>query len=64
LERLRVEPDGNGWLVIKRPGAESEYHDIPSAEIPRIVERFLSIGEDPEKFKAFLRTWEGKTLTA
>jgi len=51
--RLRVEPDC-AWLVAKRPGAEAEYHDIPSAEIPRIVERFLSIGEDPEKFNAFL----------
>jgi hypothetical protein len=52
--RLRVEPDGNGWLVIKRPDTESEYHDIPSAKIAGVVERFVAIGDDPEKFSAFL----------
>jgi hypothetical protein len=52
--RLRVEPDGNGWLVIKRPDTESEYHDIPSPKIAGVVERFVAIGDDPEKFSAFL----------
>jgi hypothetical protein len=43
-----------GWLVIKRPDTESEYHDIPSAKIAGVVERFVAIGDDPEKFSAFL----------
>jgi hypothetical protein len=55
--RLRVEPDGNGWLVIKRPGVESQYIDIPSAEIPGVVERFIAIGEDVDRFKAFVQSW-------
>jgi hypothetical protein len=28
--------------------------NVAESEIPGIVERFLAIGEDPEKFKAFL----------
>jgi len=51
--RLGVELDGNGWLI-KRPEAETEYHDIPSAEIPHVVERFEAIGEDVERFKVFV----------
>jgi hypothetical protein len=39
---------------VKRPGAESEYHDIPQGEDAGIVEQFLAIGEVPEKFKAFV----------
>jgi hypothetical protein len=39
---------------VKRPGAESEYHDIPQGEVAGIAEQFQAIGEDPEKFKAFL----------
>jgi hypothetical protein len=54
LERLRVEPDGNGWLVIKRPGAEAEYHDIAQGEVAGVVERFLAIGADVDRFKAFV----------
>jgi hypothetical protein len=53
-ETINIMPDGNGWLVITRPDAESQYIDIPSAEIAGVVERFLAIGEAPEKFKAFL----------
>ena len=50
--RLRVEPDC-AWLVAKRPGAEAEYTDIAQREVAGVVERFLAIREDPEKFKAF-----------
>jgi hypothetical protein len=51
--RLRVEPD-SAWLTIKRPGAESEYYDIPQGEVAGIVEQFLAIGEDVDRFKAFV----------
>jgi hypothetical protein len=37
-----------------RPGEEPKYTDIPSTEILNISERFLAIGEDVEKFKAFI----------
>jgi hypothetical protein len=39
---------------VKRPGAESEYHDIPQGEVAGIVEQFLAVADDPEKFNAFL----------
>jgi len=50
---LRVEPDC-AWLVIKKPGLEGSYRDIAQSEVACVLERFLAIGEDPEKFKAFL----------
>ena len=51
--RLRVDP-GAAWLTIKRPGCEREYRDIPDAEVAATVDQFLAIGEDPEKFEAFV----------
>jgi hypothetical protein len=42
------------WLAVKRPGAESEYHDIPQGEVAAILEQFLAIADDPQNFNAFL----------
>jgi hypothetical protein len=50
---LRVEPDV-AWLTIKRSGEERQYRDIAQGEVAQVVEQFEAIGEDPEKFKAFL----------
>ena len=51
--RLCVEPDV-AWLTIKRSGEERQYRDIAQGEVAQVVEQFEAIGEDPEKFKAFL----------
>ncbi len=59
--RLRVEPDC-AWLTIKRPGAEAHYVDIPDAEITDVVDRFLAIGDSPEKFEAFVNAAESVIL--
>jgi hypothetical protein len=40
--------------VIKQPGLEAEYVDIPEAEIADVVDQFLAIGADVEKFRAFM----------
>jgi hypothetical protein len=53
--KLRVDP-GAAWLTIKRPGCERDYRDIPEAEVAATVEQFLAIGEDPDKFRAFVDT--------
>jgi hypothetical protein len=53
--RLRVDP-GASWLTIKRPGRERDYRDIPEGQTAATVEQFLAIGEDPQKFKAFIGT--------
>jgi hypothetical protein len=42
------------WLTIKRSGEERQYRDIAQGEVAQVVEQFEAIGEDPEKFKAFL----------
>jgi hypothetical protein len=57
--RLRVEPDG-AWLTIKRPGMEAEYLDIPEPDVAAALAGFEAIGEDPEKFKAFVSAAERK----
>jgi len=54
--RLRVDP-GAAWLTIKRPGCERDYRDIPDAEVAAVVDQFRAIGEDPEKFKAFVNAF-------
>jgi hypothetical protein len=50
---LRVEP-GEAWLTIKRPGEERQYRDIADADVPALVAEFEAIGEDLEKFRAFV----------
>ena len=59
--RLRVEPDC-AWLTIKQPGAEPEYHDIPQGEVAGVVEQFEAIGEDVDRFKAFVCVAESVSL--
>jgi hypothetical protein len=51
--RLRIEPDG-AWLVIKRPGLEASYVEIEDRDVPALVAELEAIGDDPEKFSAFL----------
>ncbi len=51
--QLRIEPDV-AWLTIKRPGEERQYRDIAQSEVAGVVEQFEAIGDDPEKFKAFV----------
>ena len=51
--RLRVTPGGS-WVVIKGPGTESRYFDIPGDQVGAVVAEFQAIGEDPDKFAAFV----------
>jgi hypothetical protein len=57
--RLRVDP-GVAWLTWKRPGCERQYRDIPEAEVAATVEQFQAIGEDAERFKAFVSAAEAR----
>jgi hypothetical protein len=41
-----------------------QYRDVPQAEVAGVVEQFLAIGEDPEKFKAFVNTIEAQIAIA
>jgi hypothetical protein len=56
---LLVHPDA-AWLTIKRPGCERDYRDIPDAEVAATVEQFQAIGEDVEKFKAFVSSAQAR----
>lgn len=51
--RLRVNPD-NAWVVIRSPGREPFYRDIEEGEVAGVLAKFLAIGKDPERFKAFV----------
>ena len=50
---MLVHPDET-WLTIKRPGCERDYRDIPDGDVAATGEQFQAIGEDVEKFKAFV----------
>jgi hypothetical protein len=50
--RLRVNVD-ESWIIIRRPGAEPCYRDIPQDQVAAVLAEFQAIGEDPAKFKAF-----------
>jgi hypothetical protein len=41
-----------------------QYRDVPQAEVAGVVEQFVAIGEDPEKFKAFVNTIEAQIAIA
>jgi hypothetical protein len=57
--KLRVDP-GAAWLTIKRPGCEHAYRDIPDAGVAAVVEQFQAIGEDVDRFQAFLSAAEAQ----
>jgi len=47
-------------MTIKRPGCERRYYDIPEAEVAAVVDQFQAIGEDVDRFKAFLSAAEAR----
>lgn len=51
--KLRVDPD-QSWMVIKRPGQETQYRDIPHDDVASVVQEFKAIGDDVERFNAFV----------
>jgi hypothetical protein len=57
--QLRVDP-GAAWLTIKRPGCERAYRDIPDPEVAAVVDQFQAIGEDVDRFKAFVNAAEAR----
>jgi hypothetical protein len=61
--RLRVNPD-ESWIIIRRPGAEPFYADIPQDQVAAVLAELEAIGEDPEKFKAFVSTIEAQFAAA
>jgi len=50
--RLRVNPDSS-WLVIRVPGSE-RHREIPQDQVAAVPTEFQGIGEDAEKFAAFV----------
>ena len=61
--KLRFEQGLGAWLMIKRPGCEREYRDIADVDVAATVKQFVAIGEDPEKFKAFVNAAEAGIAT-
>jgi hypothetical protein len=55
---LRVNPDGS-WIVIRGPGTESRYFEIPDDRIGEVVAFFPAEDDSPEKFKTFFSAIEG-----
>jgi hypothetical protein len=51
---LRIEPDGSSRLTIKRPRCEPRHIDVEPQDVAAVLADFQAIGEDPEKFKAFV----------
>jgi len=52
--RLRENPGDRSWLTIERPGCDREYFEIPEHAVADVVEQFLAIDGDVEKFKTFV----------
>jgi len=52
--KLRVERDGGAWLVIRKPHSEPSYRELADGEVAKVLAEFQAIGEDPEKFRAFV----------
>ncbi len=50
------------WLTIKRPGEERQYRDIAQSEVAGVVEQFEAIGEDVDRFKAFVCVAESQII--
>ena len=48
-----MTPDG-AWLVIRKPHSEAQYVELADGELAKVLSDFQDIGEDPEKFKAFV----------
>jgi hypothetical protein len=57
--RLRVNQD-ESWIVIKEPGAEPLYFDIPGAQVAAVTAEFEAIGDSPARLKAFVSAIEAR----
>jgi hypothetical protein len=57
--RLRVNPDA-AWIVIRAPGFESRYFDIPNDQVGAVTAFFPAEGDSPEKFKSFVNAIESQ----
>jgi hypothetical protein len=58
--RLRVNAGDESWIVIRRPGAEPYYRDIPQDQVASVLAEWEVIDGDPGKFKAFISAIEGR----
>jgi hypothetical protein len=56
--RLSIQRESGAVLKIKRPGISETRVEIDIADVGATVEEFQAIGEDPEKFKAFVNAAE------
>jgi hypothetical protein len=54
--KLRFEHGVGAWLMIRRPASERRHIEIAESELAMVLEEFHAIGEDPEKFAAFVAT--------
>lgn len=52
--RLSVQRGSGAVLKIKRPGMPETWIEIDIADVGATVEEFQAIGEDLEKFRAFV----------
>jgi hypothetical protein len=55
--RLRANVGDQSWLIIKKPGVEALYRDIPEDQVSTVVDQFLAIETDPQKFAAFVNAY-------
>jgi hypothetical protein len=49
------------WLVIRKPHSEAQYVELAEGDIAKVLAEFQAIGEDPEKFKAFVNAAEARS---
>jgi hypothetical protein len=55
--RLRVNAGDESWIVIKAPGTEPRYREIPETKVDAVVAEFQAIGDSTERFAAFVNAY-------
>jgi hypothetical protein len=56
--KLSIQRGSGAVLTIKRPRTETQGIEIPEQDVATLVAEFQAIGEDPEKFEAFVNAAE------
>jgi len=51
--RIVITPDA-AYLTIRKPHSEPLYRELAEGDVAKVLADFQAIGEDPEKFTAFI----------